>query len=929
MARRRRQELDLTREELARQVGCSAITLRKLEAEERRPSKQIAERLADALHVAPADRPTFLRFARGDPFAAPVEHPSSLEHPRHNLPAQLSSFVGREREQAELRRLIATNRLVTLTGSGGSGKTRLALQVAQALLGEFAGGAWLADLTALSDPALVLPAVAAVCGVPEAAGRSLQAGLAEFLRDRQLLLLLDNCEHLIEASAQLAEALLRAAPQLRLLATSREPLGLVGESLFQVPSLSLPDTGRPALEAVAQSEAGRLFAERAAALKPGFAVTEANAPAVAQICQRLDGIPLALELAAARVRTMPAEQIAARLDDRFRLLTGGGRTALPRQQTLRALIDWSWDLLTDPERALLRRLSVFMDGWTLEAAEAVGAGQGIEAGDVLDVLSRLVDKSLVQVEEQTGEARYHLLETVRQYAGDRLAVSGETERVRDQHLDFFVRLAETAEPKLRSAEQVPWLNRLEAEHGNFRAALAWSLGRGAVGAEAGLRVAGALSQFWDVRGFHTEGRKWLTRVLQPPETSAPTLYRARALNGAAYLAYTRFDLEAARALYEEALPIWRAAGPRPGLADALRILGNVVVYQGDAAAGQAMLDESLAMSRHLGDDEGSGWTLLDLAQLAFNRGEHDAARAMKQESLALHQKLGNPMGIASLLYQLGAQALAEGDLSLAQPLLDESLVLFRSLGDRSLIAVALGSLAQLAAARGDFATAEGLLREGLGILGSVGHQQATTYGRLNLGLLKINRGDLPAASELIRAGAGLAEKLGDQGLLAYAHYCQAQLLFYQDQPAQAVPILEECIVFGRAAGHPWFLPDALSLLGWIEQKSGDRPRASTLLRESLGLYREMRRKLDSVGCVERLAALEADGARAARLLGAVEAAREALGAPISPVVRAEYDQIVAGVRAQLEAAVFARAWAEGRVLGQADWDNMVADLLTV
>jgi len=892
-----------------------------------RQYQQVVRLLQDELGAKPQAETTelYARLRAGE--QGPAERPAGVDPSCHNLPAQLSSFVGREREQVEVRHLLATNRLVTLTGSGGCGKTRMALQAAAALVAEFADGVWLVDLTALSDPALVLPQVAMVFGVPEAADRSMQAGLADFLRDRQLLLVLDNCEHLIEASTHLAEQLLRAAPKLRVLATSREPLGVMGESVFQVLSLSLPDMGRPALEAVAQSEAGRLFVERAMALKPDFFITEANAPAVVQICQRLDGIPLALELAAARVRTMPAEQIAGRLDDRFQLLTGGGRTALPRQRTLRALIDWSWDLLAEPERVLLRRLSAFMDGWNLEAAEAVGAGDGLETEDVLDLLTRLVDKSLALAEDRDGLARYRLLETVRQYAHEKLLESGEAERVRDRHMEFFVRLAEAAEPNLRRSEQVRWLNLLEAEHSNLRAALTWSLKRGAKGADAGLRLAGSLGQFWVVRTYLSEGLDWLTRVLALPEASARTLKRAKALNRAAFLAQWLSDLATARALYEEALPIWRVAGPCPELADALRILGDVMVYQGDTASGLALLDESLAMSHALGDEEGAAWTLLDLGQHAYNRGENSAARAMRRESLALHRKLGNPNGIAGILNNLGRQALDEGDLELVQPLFEESLALFRVLGDRRMSADCLNGLAELAAVRGDFASAEVLLREALSAWRGVGHRVGANYTLLNLGLLQTLWDELALAGELIREGVGVAEKLGDQGLLAYAHYCQAQLLYYQGQPALAVPILEACILFGRQPGHQGFLPDALSLLGWITRQAGDMARASALLRESLGLYREMRHKLDSVGCVERLAALDADGAHAARLLGAAEAVRAALGAPLAPVARAEYDQIVAGVRAQLEEGEFARAWAEGRALGEADWDQVVAELL--
>jgi predicted ATPase/class 3 adenylate cyclase len=384
----------------------------------------------------------------------------SLEAFRHNLPVQLTSFIGRKREMAEVKRLLAESRLLTLTGSGGCGKTRLALQVAADLLEEFPEGVWLVELAPLADPGLVPQAVASVLGLREEPGRSLTATLTDALRARSLLLVLDNCEHLLSACAQLVESLLHACPQLRVLASSREGLGIGGEQTYPVPSLSLPDPQRlPALDELQEYEAVRLFAERAGLSQPRFAVTAANAPSVVQVCRRLDGIPLAIELAAARMKALPVEKIAERLDDCFRLLTGGSRTALPRQQTLRALIDWSYNLLSEPERTLLRRVSVFAGGWTLEAAEAVCAGEaecagappgplpGIKAWEVIDLLTSLVEKSLVMYEEQGGEARYRLLETVRQYARDRLLETGEAAAVRGRHRDWCLALAERAEPE--------------------------------------------------------------------------------------------------------------------------------------------------------------------------------------------------------------------------------------------------------------------------------------------------------------------------------------------------------------------------------------------------------------------------------------------------------------------------------------------------
>lgn len=425
----------------------------------------------------------------------------SLNTLPNNLPVQLTTFIGREHQMAEAKRLLATTRLLTLTGPGGTGKTRLSLQMAADVLDAFPDGVWLVELAPLSDAALVPQTVASTWSVREQPGRPLLETLSDYLRAKSLLLILDNCEHLIDACAQLAETLLRACPHLKLLPSSREALGVAGETAYRVPSLSLPDPHQPlSVESLSRYEAAQLFVDRARAVQPHFSLTAHNLSAVAQICQRLDGIPLALELAAARVKLFAVEQIALRLDDRFRLLTGGSRTALPRQQTLRALIDWSYDLLPVAERGALARLSVFAGGWTFGAAEAV---IGPEA---LDLLSHLVDKSLVVVDElaEAPETRYRLLETIRQYARDKLLESGEAPMVRDRHLRHYLLVAEVAEPKLEGPEMLPALNQLEAELDNIRAALEWTLDRSP---QAAVQLAARLTFFWQRRGHVPEGRR--------------------------------------------------------------------------------------------------------------------------------------------------------------------------------------------------------------------------------------------------------------------------------------------------------------------------------------------------------------------------------------------------------------------------------------
>ncbi len=457
----------------------------------------------------------------------PADFPplKSLDVVSTNLPVQLTSFVGREREMTEVKRLLPTARLLTLTGTGGAGKTRLALHVAADVLEEFPNGVWLVELAALSDPALVPHTIASALRIREASGSPMLATLLDYLQYKKLLLMLDNCEHLIEACAHLAEAMLRACPDLRILATSREPLGVPGELAWRVPSLSLPEPGwLPSPETLMKYGAVRLFIERAAVGQPTFTLTPQNSVPVATVVQRLDGIPLAIELAAARVQGLSVEQIARRLDDLFRLLTRGSRTSPPRHQTLQGVLDWSYHLLSEAEQMVLRRLAVFAGGWTLEAAEEV-CGGGVEF-DVLDLLTQLVFKSLVLMDERGGEVRYRFLETVRQYSWNKLSSSGEIAKLRERHRDSSLRLVERAEVELQGPNQRMWLERLETEHDNLRAALEWSLTEGG-GAEPGLRLAGCLWRFWHERGYWSEGRRWLEAALERSSTS--TASRAKAL----------------------------------------------------------------------------------------------------------------------------------------------------------------------------------------------------------------------------------------------------------------------------------------------------------------------------------------------------------------------------------------------------------------
>jgi predicted ATPase/class 3 adenylate cyclase len=654
--------------DLVQGAAPEGVTLRDLGAHGLRDLLEPV-RVYEVLHPAlPADFPTLRSLA-----ALP-----------NNLPPQLTSFVGREKEMAEIKRLLGGTRLLTLTGAGGSGKTRLALQAAADLLEEFPDGVWFIELATLAEPGLVSQTVASALGVREQTGRAIADTLAEHLKSRTLLLVLDNCEHLLEGCAKLAALLLRSCPGIKLLATSREPLGVVGEVSWSVPPLSVPDphqtpSGNP-VSTWGQTEAVRLFVDRALLSKPDFALTERNVLSVAQVCHQLDGIPLAIELAAARVKVMAVEQIATRLDDRFRLLTGGSRMLLPRHQTLRATMDWSYELLAEQEKALLRRLSVFAGGWTLEAAEAVCAGDGIETWEVLELQSHLIEKSLAMVEENpAGETRYRLLGTIRQYARDRLVEAGEAARVRTRHLEWCVELAEKAAAELRGPDQALWFGRLEQEHDNLRAALEWSLAQ-EQSVEAGLRIAGALYRFWYVRCYMTEGRQWLEAALAKGAEAGPGP-RARALHAAGYLAWGQADFQRAHTLFEQSLALYREGhGDKRGLARALNSFAMVSRSLADDSRAKELYEEGVAVAREIRAVDLLGSLLNNNAELARNRGRFAEARAGYEEALAAQGEDLNT-GRAVILLNLGLVAFAEGDPALARVHFLESLDACEKLGD--------------------------------------------------------------------------------------------------------------------------------------------------------------------------------------------------------------------------------------------------------
>jgi predicted ATPase/class 3 adenylate cyclase len=816
--------------------------------------------------------------AHGLPDAFPAL--KSLEVVPNNLPRQLTTFIGRDRVIAEAKRLLAETHLLTVTGPGGSGKTRLSLEIAASLLDEYPDGVWLVELAPQADPALVPQVLATTLGIREEAGRPILTTLVDHLRLKRVLLLFDNCEHLVDACARLVEALLRGCLEVKILSTSREALGLTGEVTFRVPPMSLPDSLHlPPLERLPDYEAIRLFLDRAAAVKPDFTLADATAPAVVQICQRLDGLPLAIELAAARVRTLSVEQITAHLDERFRLLTGGRRTALPRHQTLRGLIDWSYGLLSEAERELFRRVSVFVGGWTLGAAAAVCVGDGVDRYDIVDLLGRLVDKSLCLTDGQGSDPRYRLLETIRQYGLEKLTETAEDQVVRDRHRDFYLGFAEDAEPRLEGPEQVSWLKRLETDHDNLRAALRWSLDRDET--ESALRLGSALSLFWDTHGYVREGREWLDELLAraralPASAVTPVSRRALAkvLDGAARARARWSEFAEAIDFEAQGLAVWRELGDKRGIAEALDNLGETTCHLGDRARGKAFVAESLALFRELSDKRGTASALNNLAEIVSADGDLASARALFEESVPLFEAIEDRRGLSHALDNLGGILTAQGDYGPAEALYSKSLRLAEELGDNHAIATALRSLGSVAHHRRDHPRARSFYEDSVARFREMNDGFCLAKSLIGLGLTAHEAGDQEHA-----------RMLGDQGLA---------LLREADAKGELAPRLNQ--LGGAALAH------------------GDVARAARFFQESLALSAETHHEPGIATSLENLARVAAARGRAPavlRLLAAADARRRVYGLGCSAADSDACDRAIATARAQLDVATADAAWSDG------------------
>jgi predicted ATPase/DNA-binding SARP family transcriptional activator/DNA-binding CsgD family transcriptional regulator len=806
------------------------------QAEALRQYERLEQALSKELGVDPNASSRALReeilsgtsLERGRDQGTLIEDSASFD--RHNLPAPRTSFVGRQTEMTELKRTLAMTRLLTLTGAGGCGKTRLALEVSRDLVRAYPDGVWLVELAPLSEGALIPKALAEAVGTQEQPGRQITEVLVESMRTKEQLLVMDNCEHLIEAAALLVDALLDGCPNLRVLATSREPLDVAGELNWPVPSLSVPDGQPSTVEEMEKYESTRLFAARASYRRRHFSLTPENVRDVATICRRLDGIPLAIELAAARVGPLSVGQIAQRLDDSLMLLRGGGRTAVPRHRTLRGALDWSHELLSEDEKELFGRLSVFAGGWTLEAAEAVGAGGRVEEDAILDLLSGLVDKSLVVEKPQKSGVRHRMLEPVRQYAREKLEERGESEEIRRRHAGFFLALAEEAEPRLWGPEDTEWLERLDVEHDNLRSALSWALERG--DAELGLRLAGALWRFWEAHGHYSEGKRWLEKALEKGGRASAAA-RAKALEGFGWLVFRAGETNRAVVTAEEGLELSDDAGLGGAVrAKFLGLLGWMVEVQGHHAQAKQLLEESLKLNRDVDDNFGIADTLLMLGSTLSSLGDRKRQRQLHEEGIALSRELGYVRTLGRLLFSVGYVLLLEGDYERGVALNEEAAALYRERGYKGGLEFVLDNLGWAALLQGDPERAKTSYEESLVLCRELGDKIVASESLEGLACVAGVKGEAERAAKLFGVAEALREAVGSQRMPEEDALREPYLATASSQLDEAA--WEEAWAEGRAMSMEQAIEYALSEEKSLtppspesEQPSSDEPPSLT------------------------------------------------------------------------------------------------------
>jgi predicted ATPase/tetratricopeptide (TPR) repeat protein/DNA-binding XRE family transcriptional regulator len=796
--RKKRRALDLSQQTFANQVGCAEVTLRRIEVGTLKPSKELANILLERLGISEIERPQWISFARGLS-GFPLSSVPSSNKPNTNLPTPLTTFIGRKKEQSEVMQLLAKHRLVTLTGPGGVGKTRLSQKVGEQVLGSYADGVWIVELALILDPLLVPRTTAIAIGLRDEPQRPVIDMLSDYLREKPILIILDNCEHLLESSAQLADMLLKRCPSLKILATSREAFGVLGEAVYPVPSLELPDI-QQIVEKFRAYESVRLFEERAQLAQMNFSLTIDNVPSVAQICNKLDGVPLAIELAAARIKTFSVEQIAVRLQENFSLLSAGNRTALPRHQTLQAAIDWSYDLLSSAEQTLFRRLSIFVNGWTLDAAESICSDANIQSETMLDLLSQLINKSLVIVDETQGKTRYRMLETIRQYANEKIVELGESDSLRDKHLEYFLNLAETAEPHLIRPEQLEWLSLLDADYENLRLALEWALSKEI--AESSLRLSGALGWFWVIRCYWLEGLNWLVKALAKPaenENKNENVARARALYTRAMLEWQLGNFEQILAPADESLLLAMEVSDRRDIAIAKYFLAGALLARGeDNESTHSLLEQSFTEFQVLNEPFWQTQVFQSLGSFLTASAKSKYSDLLLR-SLELARKAGERLTLADALSAYADWLYRTNRVNEAMEYLKDAERLYGQIGVANM-SMNLFLVAEIAWSKGDYQKARSLymsLEQHLSLLG-IKFIRSRCIGML--GTLAMDGGDLDQARVYLEEALSLQREFGSKPGIA-TYLAELSNLFYlQGKPTEFKQNFRDSVALKNSLG---------------------------------------------------------------------------------------------------------------------------------
>jgi predicted ATPase/DNA-binding XRE family transcriptional regulator len=743
--RQKRRSLDLTQKVFADQIGCAEITVRRMEADEYKPSKELAFTLFEKLGIPESERSQWILFARGVS-SLPIQSIPHGNKPKTNLPASLTSFIGREKEQSDVIQFITKFRLVTLRGAGGVGKTRLALKVGEQVLGNYADGVWLVELAPILDPLLVPRTTAIAVGLRDEPQRPVIDMLSDYLREKQMLIILDNCEHLLDDCAQLADMLLKHCPSLRILATSREALGILGEAGYPVPSLELPDIEQ-LVENFRGYESVRLFEERAQLARMDFSLDLENVPSVAKICSRLDGIPLAIELAAARVSTFSTEQIVRQLNESFNILTGGSRTALPRHQTLRASMNWSWGLLTEAEQILMRQLSVFAGGWTLESATAACDG------DILNLTSALVKKSLIVVNQQPGrEPRYRFHEVVRQYAHEKLVEAGEDTIMWNKHRNVFLAFVERAEPEILLAEQKKWIDALEDESDNIRTALSWSIEN--QNAEQALRFCSALTIFWERHKHYHEAvlacKDALNCVLQDGSLKTTALYASVLASSAFYIAVTELiplSDSSIRASFEQAQKSYDAIGDYSSTGPVLtsQMLTYIYMSLNDLSSAERCISQWYKKVKASGHQWGIALAKRSMAEFSMAKGNLTSALVFWQESYELFMKIGDMWAAMEVSQSLIRQRVIRGEFEDGIRLSKQNLLFYEQYGDPGGLASSFINLGTIAREQGEYKSARHYFTDAIAVITEIGNSGWSIEAAEHVAYLDYLEGNIRAA----------------------------------------------------------------------------------------------------------------------------------------------------------------------------------------